>query len=249
MSAIRVEFVNGCAGPGIERVVVDQLAQAAAAVIDVAEHPVDLCDRAVQIVIELFVVDQLSHRTLLIFHRAHDAIEAGDQNVYVLQGGLRGAHYVLNVRHFLGWQFGVVGDHRPLGLRGVDVDKGFAQYAGGGEQYLRIGVEERLKLGVHLHDDFDRGAGAVRGMMIDDADALDVADIDALQAHRRAIAQPARIVDVGNNVQRRGKQAGGTAHQEDEEGQNDCGEDNGQSHPKLSPAKLLLTRHGFSNRN
>ena len=48
---------------------------------------------------------------------------------------------------------------------------------------------------------------------------------------------------------RRRKQTSRTAHQEDEERQHDCSEDNGQPYPKLSPAKLLLTRHGFSNRN
>ena len=85
--------------------------------------------------------------------------------------------------------------------------------------------------------------------MVDDADAFHVADIDALQAHRSAIAQSARIVHVADKVQRWGKQSGRTAHQKDEECQNDRGEDNGQPHPKLSPAKLLLTRHGFSNRN
>ena len=85
--------------------------------------------------------------------------------------------------------------------------------------------------------------------MVDDADTLHVANIDALQAHRSAIAQPTRTVHVGDHVQRRCKQTSRTAHQKDEECQNDCGEDNGQPHPKLSPAKLLLTRHGFSNRN
>ncbi len=80
-------------------------------------------------------------------------------------------------------------------------------------------------------------------------DTLHISDIDVLQPHRRAIAQPARIVHVADKVQRRRKQTSRTAHQKNEKHQNDGGEDNGQPHPKLSPVKLLLTRHDFSNRN
>ncbi len=86
-------------------------------------------------------------------------------------------------------------------------------------------------------------------LMVHDVDTLHISDIDILQPHRRTTAQPARIVHVADQVQRWRKQSSRTAHQKDEERQNDCGEDNGQPHPKLSPAKLLLTRHGFSNCN
>ena len=91
------------------------------------------------------------------------------------------------------------------------------------------------------------GSGGI--LMVHQVDALHVSDIDILQSHRRAIAQPARIVHIADKVQSGRKQARRTAHQKDEEAQNQCGDHDGQPHSKLSPVKLLLTRHGFSNCN
>ena len=41
-------------------------------------------------------------------------VQAGYQDVYILQGGLRGAHHILNIRHCLGRQHGLFEATAPL---------------------------------------------------------------------------------------------------------------------------------------
>jgi hypothetical protein len=85
--------------------------------------------------------------------------------------------------------------------------------------------------------------------VIHNPDVLHVANIHVLQPYWRAIAQPTRAVRVAHNAHGRTEESGRPAHQEDKNGHHRSRKHNGNANPKLRPAKLLLTRQGFSYPN
>ena len=77
-----------------------------------------------------------------------------------------------------------------------------------------------------------------------DANTLHVADRHTLQVNRLATANALRVIEVGDQGEPGGEEAGGSAHQEDENSQRHQGHDDGDADPEFRPPELLLTRQG-----
>ena len=135
--------------------------------------------------------------------------------------------------------------HRGDGLGTIDVQVVFTQHPGGFERRQRIAPQGEEVLRAHLYRNFHG-----RQLLIlvgNDADFRHVSDVDAAQSYGRAHAQAADVIEVGFESDVGGKHADRSAHQEQEQRQEQTSNDHRDPNPKLRPLELLLARQKISS--
>src|SRR5208337_1989619 len=149
----------------------------------------------------------------------------------VLDCALAGAHDVLQLRHIPRGQLIAALYGAALGLTTIQVHENLTQNAGCSQQNLAALVHRVFEPGGNLHNNFHRREATLA--IGDHTNTGDVADVHALQAHRRANTQTTCVVHVSTKDDFLGEQPSGAGHDEDEHRKSDQREKHGQSHSEL----------------
>src|SRR5262249_26650632 len=157
----------------------------------------------------------------------------------ILQSTLAGANHVVEIGMIANRQNVTILRFRASCLRTINVNVGFAKYAGSRERGKRVLAQSEGVLCIYFHGHFDRGERTGR----DNQDVGYIPDVNTTQTNRGSIAKPAGVVKVRLKCDLPCEPSARTRHQQNQDAERHHREYYGKTYTQLGPFQLLLTWH------